>query len=233
VLEAALLRRRASCVTAGDHVAVPAQDRVGTHQQTATQRAATATSCTHCDGAPMVLGCSAPEHHDRHRTSTRTSLRPLAESEFGSLSLPHAVDQPEHKAASGHQQTSNSRRELPLRNCKEHMSGSDYGSEGWGFESLRARNEIKAVTSGNAGRGLESFPTCAGIFHDVGPWCSDGAPMSMCCPSGGPCRYVLTSADGCFIVWIMAEVPVDDLSIIIHRGHRCGSSRRVTAGRAS
>jgi hypothetical protein len=35
----------------------------------------TATSCTHCDGAPMVLGCSAPEHHDRHRTSTRTLLR--------------------------------------------------------------------------------------------------------------------------------------------------------------
>src|SRR5205823_9630544 len=29
---------------------------------------------------------------------------------------------------------------------------SDYGSEGWGFESLRARNIIRRVTSGNAGR---------------------------------------------------------------------------------
>src|SRR4051794_24649002 len=31
---------------------------------------------------------------------------------------------------------------------------SDYGSEGWGFESLRARFTIKAFTSGNRGDGL-------------------------------------------------------------------------------
>jgi hypothetical protein len=30
-------------------------------------------------------------------------------------------------------------------------SQSDYGSEGWGFESLRARNIIRDVTCGNAG----------------------------------------------------------------------------------
>ena len=100
---------------------------------------------------------------------------------------------------------------------------SDYGSEGWGFESLRARFQIKAVTSANAGRGLDSFPEYAAIFHHVGAWCSDGAPLSMCCPGRGPYSPVLTSADVCRLVWIMGKVAVDRVSIIIHYGHPCGS----------
>src|SRR5262249_12389146 len=43
---------------------------------------------------------------------------------------------------------------------------------------------IKVVTSENAGRGLDSFPTCAAIFHIVGPWCSSGARLFR----NGPCR---------------------------------------------
>src|SRR5262249_9115550 len=48
---------------------------------------------------------------------------------------------------------------------------------------------IRAVTSRNAGRGLDSFPACAAIFHIVGPWCSSGAPLFR----NGPCQPVLTS----------------------------------------
>jgi hypothetical protein len=54
-----------------------------------------------------------------------------------------------------------------------------------GFESLRARSILKAVTSANAGYGLERFLFLAAISHDVGLWCSDGAPLSLCCLGRG------------------------------------------------
>jgi hypothetical protein len=44
------------------------------------------------------------------------------------------------------------------------------------FESLRARNEIKAVTSGNVGYGLFRFPNSAAVLPQCGTvvlrWCS-------------------------------------------------------------
>jgi hypothetical protein len=86
------------------------------------------------------------------------------------------------------------------------------------------------VTSGNAGCGLDCFPGCAAIFHMVGAWCSDGAPMSTCCPGEAPSGPVLTSAFPYRPVWIMAGVPVDRLSIIVHCGQSYGSFREV--GRA-
>jgi Uma2 family endonuclease len=47
--------------------------------------------------------------------------------------------------------------------------------------------QIKAVTSGNAGHSLDSFPGCAAIFHDVGPWCSavDGLSVHCGIPAAG------------------------------------------------
>ena len=53
---------------------------------------------------------------------------------------------------------------------------SDYGSEGWGFESLRARQSEKAVTSGNVGGGLLRSHLRPPTSRLVGPWCSDVAP---------------------------------------------------------
>jgi hypothetical protein len=58
------------------------------------------------------------------------------------------------------------------------VAASDYGSEGWGFESLRARSTIKSVSSGNASYGLDHLPFLAVIFQMLGPWCSDVAPLS-------------------------------------------------------
>jgi hypothetical protein len=67
--------------------------------------------------------------------------------------------------------------------------------------------QIKAVTSRNAGHGLDWFPRCAAIFHMMGSGCSEGAPMSTCCFVGGPYRCVLTSADTRRTVRIMADLP--------------------------
>jgi len=98
---------------------------------------------------------------------------------------------------------------LGLRICACHCGRSGWtatriGVRRLGFESLRARSTIKAVTSGNAGHGLDCFPGCAVIFHMMGAWCSEGAPMSACCFVGGPYRPTLTSASTCRLVWIMA-----------------------------
>ena len=49
------------------------------------------------------------------------------------------------------------------------------------------------MTRKNAGRGLDSFPSCAAIFQIVGAWCSDGAPPFST-------ASVLTRADQCFRV---------------------------------
>jgi hypothetical protein len=57
------------------------------------------------------------------------------------------------------------------------MSGSGYGLEGWGFESLRGAPAIKAVTSRNAGYGPFPFPSCAAIFQILGARSSDDAPL--------------------------------------------------------
>jgi Transposase IS116/IS110/IS902 family len=61
---------------------------------------------------------------------------------------------------------------------------------------------IKAVTSRNAVPSLDSLPSCAAIFHILGPWCSDGAPLFR----GGLCRRVLTSAFACRLVWITVRL---------------------------
>ena len=83
---------------------------------------------------------------------------------------------------------------------------------------------IKAVTSGNVGNGLHSFPQCTAVFHMVGPWCSDGAPLSICCFGVGLCRCVLTSAFPCRPVQIMVVVAAGRLSATVYFGQRCGSS---------
>jgi hypothetical protein len=76
---------------------------------------------------------------------------------------------------------------------------------------------IKAVTSGNAGSGLDSFPACAAIFQMVGPWCSDGARVFR----NGLCRPVLTSTFASRPVWIMIRVRERP----VHDGHPCRSPR--------
>ncbi len=108
---------------------------------------------------------------------------------------------------------------------------SNYGSEGQGFESLRARSTIRTVTSVNADRGLDSFPPCAAIFHDVAERCSDGAPLSPCRPGRRSCRWMLTRAFVCRLVWIMAEVPVGRPSTSVHNGYCCRSSLPVSRRR--
>jgi hypothetical protein len=48
------------------------------------------------------------------------------------------------------------------------------------------------------------FPPNAASFHILGPWCPDGAPLSVCCFGWGSCRSVLTSGYACRPVWITA-----------------------------
>ncbi|WP_157747259.1 hypothetical protein [Micromonospora echinofusca] len=52
------------------------------------------------------------------------------------------------------------------------------------------------MTSGNAGHGLDRFQALGRIFPRLGIWCSDGAPLSLCCFGGVWCwgelrRYVV------------------------------------------
>jgi hypothetical protein len=70
-----------------------------------------------------------------------------------------------------------------------------------GFEVPSGAQKIKAVTSRNAGYGLDSFPETAAIFHMLGAWCSVGAPLFR----GGSCWRVLTSAFACRWIWIMTR----------------------------
>ena len=48
---------------------------------------------THCDGAPMVLGCSAPDGYGANRTSTHTGRRPMLTFVPGVPERDQAADQ--------------------------------------------------------------------------------------------------------------------------------------------
>src|SRR5256885_14965539 len=66
--------------------------------------------------------------------------------------------------------------------------------------------QIKAVTSRNAGYGLDRFPRCAAIFH------SESEVLRRCSRVDvlfrrGPCRCALASADTRRPVRIMADLP--------------------------
>src|SRR5947207_15067680 len=81
---------------------------------------------------------------------------------------------------------------------------SDYGSEGWGFESLRARNIIRRLACGNAGR--TPFKIC--------PLWTPGAPGVLVCfgaVRAGVRGGVLVRADqsGSWPAWPRVAVRVD------------------------
>jgi hypothetical protein len=82
--------------------------------------------------------------------------------------------------------------------------------------------KIKAVTSGNARYGLDSFPRSAAIFQIVGAWCSDGAPPF----PGGLCRGVLTSA---FCVSPSLDHGQSAFPKAVHCGHFCGSRNAASS----
>ncbi|MBB5110534.1 hypothetical protein FHU28_000373 [Micromonospora echinospora] len=82
---------------------------------------------------------------------------------------------------------------------------------------------IKAVTSGNASHGLDRFCKLGPVFPGFGIWCSDGAPLSVCCSGGGLCRLVLTRAFACRLVWIMVGMPVRQGAAAVHCGRGGGS----------
>jgi hypothetical protein len=83
------------------------------------------------------------------------------------------------------------------------------------------------VTSRNTGHGLDSFPYYAVIFHMVGQWCSDGAPLSARRFGAGPCRYVPTCGSACRLVRSMAGVPGRRLVTTVHCGQPYGSLLRA------
>ena len=98
-------------------------------------------------GAPMVLGRSLAARTIGGRSGT---LEPFSCSRRRSPSWlpPGPADTPRDGTAPvrtlRYAHASRSQRVTILRRA-------DYGSEGWGFESLRARNIIRAVTCGNVG----------------------------------------------------------------------------------
>jgi hypothetical protein len=59
---------------------------------------------THCDGAPMVLGCSAPDGYVTNRTSTHTGRRPALTTFTGFPERDQAADQPYQRNTEEHEQ---------------------------------------------------------------------------------------------------------------------------------
>src|SRR6266516_5015304 len=83
----------------------------------------------------------------------------------------HAVDQPILAPRYADSGLRNGTPQENLSMVAEIYRSSDYGSEGWGFESLRARNIIRRLACGNAGRA--PFKIC--------PLWTPGAPGVLVC----------------------------------------------------
>ncbi len=99
----------------------------------------------------MVLGCSRPGEHGSPCFGTPARFGPAVADVGQTPDSSCGPDQQIRRPACVDWGLRNSTRDGTLSTVAEIYRPSDYGSEGWGFESLRARNIIRYLTCGNAG----------------------------------------------------------------------------------